>query len=76
MASMQPAAAQDVAPVGSADDDRMSWWREARFGMFIHGGLYAIPAGTYDGERVGRAAAGSTRSGLGDVHDDERNVGV
>ena len=24
-------------------DARMAWWREARFGMFIHWGLYAIP---------------------------------
>ncbi len=24
-------------------DARMAWWREARFGMFIHFGLYAIP---------------------------------
>lgn len=24
-------------------DERMAWWREARFGMFIHFGLYAIP---------------------------------
>ena len=23
--------------------DRLAWWREARFGMFIHWGLYAIP---------------------------------
>ena len=23
---------------------RMAWWREARFGMFIHFGLYSIPA--------------------------------
>ncbi|TAK95009.1 MAG: hypothetical protein EPO07_15870, partial [Verrucomicrobia bacterium] len=22
---------------------RMQWWREARFGLFIHFGLYAIP---------------------------------
>ena len=28
---------------------RMQWWREARFGMFIHWGLYAIPAGKWDG---------------------------
>ena len=21
----------------------MAWWREARFGMFIHWGIYAIP---------------------------------
>jgi len=31
---------------------RMEWWREARFGMFIHWGVYAVPAGTYHGERV------------------------
>lgn len=24
--------------------ERMSWWTEARFGMFIHWGLYALPA--------------------------------
>jgi alpha-L-fucosidase len=28
---------------------RMKWWEEARFGMFIHWGLYAVPAGTYRG---------------------------
>ena len=26
-------------------DARLAWWREARFGMFIHWGLYAVPAG-------------------------------
>jgi len=31
-------------------DARMEWWREARFGMFIHWGLYAIPAGEWKGE--------------------------
>jgi alpha-L-fucosidase len=30
-------------------DQRMRWWREARFGMFIHWGLYAVPAGEYHG---------------------------
>ena len=24
--------------------ERMEWWREARFGMFIHWGLYSLPA--------------------------------
>lgn len=33
-----------------ADDARMTWWREARFGLFIHWGLYAIPAGAWNGE--------------------------
>jgi len=31
-------------------DARMQWWREARFGMFIHWGLYAIPAGEWNGQ--------------------------
>ncbi|UCF44184.1 MAG: alpha-L-fucosidase [Planctomycetota bacterium] len=30
-------------------DKRMAWWREARFGMFIHWGLYAVPAGEWKG---------------------------
>jgi len=28
-------------------EERMEWWRDARFGMFIHWGLYAIPAGEW-----------------------------
>src|SRR5215813_13693534 len=35
-------------------DARMRWWREARFGMFIHWGLYAVPAGDYHGQRSTR----------------------
>jgi len=31
-------------------DQRMEWFRDARFGMFIHWGLYAIPAGEWNGE--------------------------
>lgn len=34
-------------------DSRMKWWREARFGMFIHWGLYSVPAGFWNGERYG-----------------------
>lgn len=33
-------------------DARMEWWREAKFGMFIHWGVYAVPAGTYKGEQI------------------------
>ena len=32
-----------VSESASARAARMAWWREARFGMFIHFGLYAIP---------------------------------
>ncbi|MDX2432579.1 MAG: alpha-L-fucosidase [Bacteroides sp.] len=31
-------------------EERMEWWQEARFGMFIHWGIYAVPAGFYKGK--------------------------
>ncbi len=33
-------------------DARMKWWRDAAFGMFIHWGVYAVPAGTYKGKKI------------------------
>ena len=33
-------------------DARMKWWREARFGLFIHWGVYSVPAGFYHGQAV------------------------
>ncbi len=36
---------------GATHDQRMRWWREARFGMFIHWGVYSVPAGTWKGEQ-------------------------
>jgi alpha-L-fucosidase len=38
---------------GAERDARMGWWREARFGMFVHWGLYAIPGGEWEGKRIG-----------------------
>jgi alpha-L-fucosidase len=61
--SIQLAAAQSPAP-GPAQspatksetkeqrDARMAWWREAKFGMFIHWGVYSVPAGYYRGKPV------------------------
>jgi len=34
-------------------DARMQWWRQAKFGLFIHWGVYAVPAGTYKGKQIG-----------------------
>lgn len=31
-------------------DKRLDWWREARFGMFIHWGIYAVLAGRWRGK--------------------------
>ncbi|MCW5941075.1 MAG: alpha-L-fucosidase [Fimbriimonadaceae bacterium] len=33
-------------------DSRMAWFREARFGMFVHWGVYSVPAGVYDGKPI------------------------
>jgi alpha-L-fucosidase len=33
-------------------DQRMAWWREAKFGMFIHWGVYSVPAGTWNGRQI------------------------
>lgn len=30
----------------------MAWWRNARFGMFVHWGLYSTLAGSYKGQRT------------------------
>ena len=42
-------AAAAPAPAGPdlTREQRIQWWREARFGMFIHWGLYSIPAGVW-----------------------------
>ena len=40
----------DKKETAQEKDKRMAWWREARFGLFIHWGLYAIPAGEWKGE--------------------------
>src|SRR5688572_17767370 len=33
-------------------DQRIKWWREAKFGMFIHWGIYSLPAGEWKGKKV------------------------
>jgi alpha-L-fucosidase len=38
-------------------DARMEWWREARFGMFIHWGVYSQWAGVYHGHQQARGGA-------------------
>ena len=51
-----PSSAPGVAAGGMVDApvaDRMQWWRDARFGMFIHLGLYSGPGGEWNGKFVG-----------------------
>ena len=41
-------------PEQKPKEERIAWWREARFGLFIHWGLYSIPAGAW-GDRTNHA---------------------
>ncbi|BDD02043.1 alpha-L-fucosidase [Persicobacter psychrovividus] len=41
-------AATKTEEVKLTDDQRMEWWREARFGMFIHWGAYSMLGGEYN----------------------------
>lgn len=61
-----PARVRDEAAVREAEsgwwaqdmarrDRRLAWWREARFGCFVHWGVYALAGGVYKGR---------TRSGM------------
>jgi alpha-L-fucosidase len=49
-----PAAVQE-APAQAPDaarHARLAWFREAKFGLFIHWGIYAIPAGQWNGRAI------------------------
>ena len=39
----------------SVPDSKLDWWRDSRFGMFIHWGLYAVPAGMWKDKGTGHA---------------------
>ncbi len=34
-----------------AKSQRMAWWKDAKFGLFIHWGIYAVAAGEYKGQK-------------------------
>ena len=38
----------DGAAQSKMNDPKMQWWRDAKFGMFIHWGIYSVPAGKWD----------------------------
>lgn len=40
-----------------SDKERLEWWHEAKFGMFIHWGVYAQFAGVYNGHQQQRGGA-------------------
>ncbi len=46
------ASEQGGAGKPATQDQKMQWFREAKFGLFIHWGLYAVPAGTWKGQPI------------------------
>jgi alpha-L-fucosidase len=39
-------------PAPASQDEKMAWFRDAKFGLFIHWGLYCIPGGEWKGQPV------------------------
>jgi len=39
-------------PAPSSEEAKLAWFKEAKFGLFIHWGLYSIPAGQWNGQRI------------------------
>ena len=37
---------------GANKDPRLNWWRNVKFGMFIHWGIYSLPAGQWKGQDI------------------------
>ncbi len=52
IAADAPAANTGRDETAAERDARMAWWREARFGMFIHWGIYSVPAGVWQGKEA------------------------
>jgi alpha-L-fucosidase len=51
--------------------ERLAWWQSASFGLFIHWGLYAIPAGTWKGKKIGSIGEWIMRHGKIPISDYE-----
>ena len=48
-----PPAVRAQAPADdAAKAARLAWFRDAKYGLFIHWGLYAIPAGEWNGKAI------------------------
>jgi len=47
----------ELSAADAADRDaRMAWWHEAKFGMFVHWGIYSVVGGEYKGRELPNSA--------------------
>ncbi|MGB7328640.1 MAG: alpha-L-fucosidase [Rubripirellula sp.] len=56
MAQDSAGGEHDADTVDAARDERMAWWRQARFGMFVHWGVYSTTGGEYNGQKLPNSA--------------------
>ena len=50
-------SAPKAAKPAAENTDKMAWWNEAKFGLFIHWGPYCLYGGEYKGHRQKRSGA-------------------
>src|SRR4030095_12788973 len=48
--SQQMKSTNFLSETKAQKEERMKWWKDARFGLFIHWGLYSVPAGEWKGQ--------------------------
>jgi alpha-L-fucosidase len=49
VATSLPSSSQNLSN-DQQSEKRLQWWTQARFGMFIHWGIYSVPAGEWNGQ--------------------------
>ena len=49
---LTPSTSSGPAQADPARAERLAWFHQAKYGLFIHWGLYAIPAGEWKGKRI------------------------
>jgi alpha-L-fucosidase len=69
----QPAPKDFTKETPAERDARMGWFRDARFGMFIHWGVYSVPAGEFVSTKDGQS---KTNKGLGEWYLEESKMPV
>lgn len=47
---LAPQPVVQAAESAAQHDQRMAWFRDARFGLFVHWGVYSVPAGEWHGQ--------------------------
>lgn len=56
LSAESPVDTTDQSVETSQRDSRMGWWREAKFGMFVHWGVYSVVGGQYKGQDLPNSA--------------------